>query len=69
MLVAVFGISLFSFGTASVPYYTDFNPDDSTKKDNSRLKFPIKDKKPYDYDYKRSRVDLQDPDVLNKKTE
>lgn len=69
LLVAVFGISLFSYGSAKFPYYAEFYPDDSTKKDNTRLKYPIKDKKPYDYDYKRSRFDLQDPDILNKQTE
>lgn len=68
---AAFGISFISSGTNDflVYDYKLLNEDDTTKNDTSKLKYPLKDKKPYDYNYKKNRFDLKDPDVLKKNTE
>jgi len=69
--LAIFGISLISYSADAAIYFHSklFFDDDSTRKDSSRLKFPLKDKKPYDYNFKKSRFDLKDPDILKKNTE
>lgn len=68
---AAFGISFISSGTNDflVYDYKLLNEDDTTKNDTSKLKYPLRDKKPYDYNFKKSRFDLKDPDVLKKNTE
>ncbi|MFM9945630.1 MAG: cell surface protein SprA, partial [Bacteroidia bacterium] len=68
---AAFGISFISSGTNDGLRH-DVKlavGDDTTKNDTSKLKYPLKDKKPYDYNFKKSRFDLKDPDVLKKNTE
>jgi cell surface protein SprA len=63
---AAFGISFISSGT------NDFLVYDSkllVEDDTAKLKFPIKDRKPYDNNYKKNRFDLKDPDILKRNTE
>lgn len=68
---AAFGISFISSGTNDFLVYDSklSTDDDTTKNDTSKLKYPLRDKKPYDYNFKKSRFDLKDPDVLKKNTE
>ena len=69
--LTIFGISLFSYSANAAIFFHSklFFVDDTTRKDSSKLKFPFRDKKPYDYNFKKSRFDLKDPDVLKKNTE
>ena len=68
---AAFGVSFISSGLNSDVVFSPklLIDDDTTKNDTSKLKYPLKDKKPYDYDFKKSRFDLKDPDFLKKNTE
>lgn len=70
LAIALYCLISLSFGnnTSCTPHFY-FGFDDSTKKDTSKLHYPFKDKKPYDWNYKRSRFDLKDPEIIKKKTE
>lgn len=68
--IAAFGISFISAGTHDLRTSLRIrNEDDSTRKDSSKLRFPIRDKKPYDLNYRKNRFDLKDPEVIKKNTE
>ncbi len=68
--LAAFGISLISFSNNdNRSYDARMLVEDSSKKDTSKLKFPLKSKKPYEHTFKNNRFDLKDPDVLKKQTE
>ena len=70
LATAVFCLFSLSFGNNFYTYkHISKQTDDSTKNDTSKLKYPFKDKKPWDYKYKKSRFDLKDPEVIKKNTE
>lgn len=67
---AAFGISYISSGTnSSIRFASNLYGDDTIRKDSSKLKYPLKDKKPYESDSKKSPFDLKDPQVITKTTE
>ena len=67
---AAFGISFISTGTNENHRFTRiYSDDDTSRKDSTKLRYPLRDKKPYDLNYKRSPFDLKDPDVIKKNTE
>ncbi len=68
---AAFGISYLSSGI-SEPVLFDpamVKEDDSTRKDSTKLRYPLRDRKPYEYNFRPSRFDLKDPEVVKKTTE
>ncbi|MCC6722256.1 MAG: cell surface protein SprA [Bacteroidia bacterium] len=66
---AVFCLFSLSFGNNIYEYKPIISDDDTTKNDSNKLKYPFKDKKPWDYKYKKSPFDLKDPDIIKKNTE
>ncbi|MCB9252066.1 MAG: cell surface protein SprA [Flavobacteriales bacterium] len=68
--LAAFGITYISSGTNDT-LGTVFIDDekDSAKSDTGKLKYPFRDKKPYDLNQKRNPFDLKDPEVLKKDVE